>query len=599
MFIKDIRKEFYDIVIKKKVLVLVSYDVDAVCGLKILQFLFETDNVQYTAIPVSTVKEVVQQYNIHKSNINAMVLINVGATFDVVEDLDVDEGIDIFIADSHRPINYFNIYREDQVYLLMREEDNETVPDYEDVIDDEYESDDDNEEEEAAPSILELQRMSTQELERRKERRLQRAKKRQDREDWIMRSREVTINYYKFSYFGDSVADILFKLAWKLSRDSNQLLWCAIIGIFDQYVNHKLEVDKFIQYSNSLQSHVSRLSHLRDERNGGLLEQPTRDDQENQGQGNSSSSIKNQSLSIAHVEDLQLILYRHWSLYESIRHTINVSCRFKIWTPRGHKRLLEFLAELGIPLTQAKQKYKSMEMEFRENLQEWIEGLMEKYQLDNLVTSNFIATKGYKFKYAASDVALAVRALLESPDKGKSPNQKFFDALDSLSWSKTDVLEDGLELAKTQSISILKQVHHILDLNTIQRAGDFFYCILSESTPDVRIYSHPAAVMHLARFVLSAFVAKTKFKKADSFPLVLIVPDLSRPGTGLITGIPPLAENSPKNFFGEAFRQLNEDTEIVKFDVIPEFYDNCVARIPWSEKYCGDVIAGLINVLNS
>lgn len=596
MFVKNIRKDFYDVIIKKRVLVLVSYDVDAVCGLKILQFLFETDNVQYTAIPVSTVEEVIQQYSIHKNNINAIVLINVGATFDVIEDLDVAEGIDIFIADSHRPINYFNIYREEQIYLLMREEDNEVVPNYDDVIDDEYESDE--EDDIPAPTFLELQKMSTSELEKRGKAREKRAKKRQDREEWIMRSREVTINYYKFSYFGDSVAHTFFKLAWKLSRDSNQLLWCAIVGVFDQYINHKLEIDKFIQYSNSLQSHVSRLTHLRDERAGnGLLEMP-RDDQENQGLL-TSSSLKNQSLSISHVEDLQLTLYRHWSLYESLRHTISVSCHFKIWTPRGHKRLLEFLAELGVPLSQAKQKYRSMEMEFRGNLQEWIEGLMEKYQLDNLITSNFVASKGYKFKYAASDVALAVRALLESPDKDKTPNQKFFDALDSLSWSKTEVLEEGLELAKTQSIAILKQVHHILDLNTIQRAGDFFYCVLSESTPDVRIYSHPAVLMYLARFLLSAFVAKTKFKKADSFPLVLIVPDLNRPGTGLITGIPPLAENSPKNFFGEAFRQLNEDTEIVKFDVTPEFYDNCVARIPWSEKHCGDVISGLISVLNS
>ena len=46
MFVKDVRKDFYDKVVKGRVLVLVSYDTDAICALKILQFLFETDNVQ-------------------------------------------------------------------------------------------------------------------------------------------------------------------------------------------------------------------------------------------------------------------------------------------------------------------------------------------------------------------------------------------------------------------------------------------------------------------------------------------------------------------------------------------------------------------------
>lgn len=104
--------------------------------------------------------------------------------------------------------------------------------------------------------------------------------------------------------------------------------------------------------------------------------------------------------------------------------------------------------------------------------------------------------------------------------------------------------------------------------------------------------------MNLARFLLNAFVSKTKFKLADQFPLVLMVPDLDRPGTGLVTGIPPLAENSPRNFFGEALKQLNE-AEYVRFEVVPEFYDNCVARIPFSDKHCGDIITGLMQVLNS
>lgn len=588
MFIRDLRKDFYDRVVKSKVLVMVSYDTDSICALKILQFLFETDNVQYTVIPVATVSDVVTTFNTHKNNIQSVVLINAGASFDVIEDLDVDpeSQISVFIADSHRPINHFNIFRDNQVYLLMAEEDNDKVPAYEDVIDDESDSEDEDD--------VDVEQLSTAELERRRRRKDQRLK-------WAMRAAKLIGEYYESSYFGNSVAETFFNLAWKLSRDSNQLLWYAIIGVFDQFVNEKIDEDRFLHYTSTLQSHVSRLSHLRDERATGVLAElnqaSTVAGDSTTGEGaNGPTQLKNQALFLTYMEDLRLVLYRHWSVYESMRHTVSVCTRFRVWTPRGHKQLLEFLAELGIPLSHAKQRFTSMEMEFKKQIQEWIEGLVDKYQLQHLIGSNFIASKGYKFKYSAADVAFAVRALLESGDRDKTPNERFLQALDSLSWSQTEVLESGFELAKTQLIAILKQVHHILDLNTIQKAGPFVYCILTESTPDVRLFGHPAVLMNLARFLLHAFVAKTKFGNAKALPLVLIVPDMGQPGTGLVTGIPPVDAKSPRNFFGEAFKQLTE-LQKVRFSVTSEFYDQCVARIPFNEKTCSDVISELVMLL--
>ena len=224
MFVKDVRKEFYDRVSKTRVLVLVSLDTDAVCALKILQFLFETDNVQHTVIPVASVEDVVRTFNTHRNNIQSLVLINAGASFDVIEDLDVDAecGISVFIADSHRPINHFNVYRDSQVYLLMSPDDNEKVPAYEDVINDS----DSESEDEGGSSLAELER---------------RQQRRQERLAWAMRAERLISKYYEFTYFGDSVAEMLFRLAWKLSRDSNQLLWYAIIGVMDQRLNEKID----------------------------------------------------------------------------------------------------------------------------------------------------------------------------------------------------------------------------------------------------------------------------------------------------------------------------------------------------------------------
>lgn len=586
-------------VIKQKVLVLVAYDVDAICALRILQYLFQTDSVQYTATPVSTISDIVEAYSLHRGNINSIVCLNVGATTDIIEDLDVDPGVTVFVLDSHRPINHFNIFRDEQVFLLMKEYDNnvQDLPAYDEVIDD-------DEEDLVLPELTpaEIRRLSDEELEMREAIR----KKIQEKRRWAERAENLLNKYYMYAYFGDSAALTLFDLAWKLSRDNNELLWLAIVGVFDQHVNEKIDPNKFMGYITSLQSHVSRLSHLLDERASALIESTSIPNPDRDSESQSAQQLKNQSVIISYIEDLQLILYRHWSLYESLRHTINVCTHFKIWTPAGHNKLLEYLASLGIPLTQSKQRFQSMEKDFRQNLQTWMEEeeVVGKYHLGSLVGHNFVASKGYKFKYSAMDVALGIRALVESPEPEKSSREKFQTAIDALSWSQTDILESGLEIAKTQVIAILKQVHHIIDLNTVEKAGPFFYCVLRESTTDLRIFCHPAVFLNLARFIQTAVVAKTKFKKAGDFSFVLFAPDQDQAGKGIVAGVPPVKERQSNeerhNFFGKAFRALTDgDPRMVRFDIETDLYDSAIARFPYSEKACGDIVTGLIQLLTT
>jgi hypothetical protein len=42
-----------------------------------------------------------------------------------------------------------------------------------------------------------------------------------------------------------------------------------------------------------------------------------------------------------------MVLLRHWSILESIHHSIDLACLFKVWTNKGKKKLNEFLADLG------------------------------------------------------------------------------------------------------------------------------------------------------------------------------------------------------------------------------------------------------------
>lgn len=46
--------------------------------------------------------------------------------------------------------------------------------------------------------------------------------------------------------FGQTVALTMFNLAWKMSKDNNQSLWWAIIGMTDQLLHHKISRDQYV-----------------------------------------------------------------------------------------------------------------------------------------------------------------------------------------------------------------------------------------------------------------------------------------------------------------------------------------------------------------
>ena len=321
---------------------------------------------------------------------------------------------------------------------------------------------------------------------------------------------------------------------------------------------------------------MTRLKNLRGEPSIALNSITTNSDQ--------NVVTNNNFLTINYEKDLKLCLYRHWSLYESLRHTMYVSSKFKIWKLRGHKRLLAFLAELGLPLTQCKQKFSSMDLELRNNIKQWIEDLSSKYQLQQIIGHSFTANRGFKHKYNCNDVALGARALLESTDRQKRRTQKFFDAIDCLSSNSIELLEKGLDLAKLQLSAVLKQIQIIVDARLIQLLNDvLWYTIIPESTPDASLFCHSGSLNLLSQYVLHALVATNpKSKKSIRLPLILITPDLNRPGQALACGIPPINSiNNGYNFFSTAYSQIKDKLKDCPLE--PDLVDPCVVHLPYSQ----------------
>nr|XP_019611488.1 PREDICTED: cell division control protein 45 homolog [Rhinolophus sinicus]XP_019611489.1 PREDICTED: cell division control protein 45 homolog [Rhinolophus sinicus] len=533
MFVSDFRKEFYEVVQNQRVLLFVASDVDSLCACKILQALFQCDHVQYTLVPVSGWQELETAFLEHKEQFHYFILINCGANIDLLDILQPDEDAVFFVCDTHRPVNVVNVYNDTQIKLLIKQDDDLEIPAYDDIFRDEEEDEEHsgNERDESEPS---------EKRTRLEEEIVAQTMKRRERREWEARRRDILFDYEQYEYHGTSSAMVMFDLAWMMSKDLNDMLWWAIVGLTDQWVQDKITQMKYVTDVGVLQRHVSRHNH-RDE------------DEEN--------SLSVDCMRISFEYDLHLALYQHWSLHDSLCNTCYTAARFKLWSVHGQKRLQEFLADMGLPLKQVKQKFQSMDISLKENLREMIEESANKFGMKDMRIQTFSIHFGFKHKFLASDVVFATMSLMENPEKDSSGTDNFIQALDSLSRSNLDKLYLGLELAKKQLRATQQIIASCLCTNLVISQGPFLYCSLMEGTPDVVLFSKPASLSLLSRHLLKSFVCSTKNRRCKLLPLVMAAPLNVEQGTVTVVGIPPETDSSDrKNFFGRAFEKAAEGT---------------------------------------
>lgn len=118
----------------QRVLIIVNYDVDAICACKILQSLFKTDYTLYTLVPVDLYSDLESAYEENHLDEKYIIFINCGGTIDLVEVLKPDEDITFFVIDSHRPIDVCNVYSTSQVVLLSKVDPSESIPDFDEIF---------------------------------------------------------------------------------------------------------------------------------------------------------------------------------------------------------------------------------------------------------------------------------------------------------------------------------------------------------------------------------------------------------------------------------------------------------------------------------
>ncbi|XP_068956922.1 cell division control protein 45 homolog isoform X2 [Petaurus breviceps papuanus] len=534
MFVTDFRRDFYDVIQTERVLLFVASDVDALCACKILQALFQCDHVQYTLVPVSGWQELETSFLEHKDQFHYFVLINCGANVDLLDVLQPEEDRIFFICDTHRPVNVVNVYNDTQIKLLIKQDDDLEVPAYDDIFRDEDEDEDGEEKSDSESEGLEP------------------SEKRTRLEESAM---------------------VMFDLAWVMTKDLNDMLWWAIVGLTDQWIQDKITQMKYVTDIGILQRHVSRHNHRNED-----------DDH----------SLSIDCMRIAFEYDLRLALYQHWSLYDSLCNTCYTSARLRLWSVQGQKRLQEFLADMGLPLKQVKQKFQAMDVSLKENLREILEESANKFGMKDMRVQTFSIHFGFKNKFLASDVVFATTSLLESIEKDASGTDNFIRALDSLSRSNLAQLYQGLELAKKQLRAIHQTVASCICTNLVISQGPFLYCYLMEGTPDVKLFSKPVSLGLLSRYLLQSFICSTKNKRCKLLPLVMAAPMSVEHGTMIMVGIPPETESSDKkNFFGRAFEKAAESTSS---RTLHNHFDMSVIELKVEDR--GKLLDALISLLS-
>ena len=131
-------------------------------------------------------------------------------------------------------------------------------------------------------------------------------------------------------------------------------IWNAIVGLTDQYRKSRYSKEKYLDEVDSLKQQISL---LRDGSKNRYKSEISRND-DNQESIETVWVTGSQTGNIKYKSDFELYLYRHWSLYDAMRHSPAVAMMLKTW--KNDELLLPVLAQLGIPLQQCKQLFSFM-----------------------------------------------------------------------------------------------------------------------------------------------------------------------------------------------------------------------------------------------
>ncbi|KAK8813177.1 hypothetical protein WA158_002769 [Blastocystis sp. Blastoise] len=508
------------------ILIFVSSVCDSLCACRILTSLLRVDNIAYKIKQVMGYEDIKHANDtIIKDNMDlrSVIFLNCGGSVDLSSVLTLSEDTICYVIDSHRPISIENIRSPKQIIVIndgsillddvpelltdeqqeLLEQHSDDEDDGQDEEDEEEEYDDDGEEHDENASTHQTKR------------------KHQTEKGKSLKKKRDIDHYYEYSYYAYPIAPTFYSLSRQISYDTNEMLWMAIIGLTDTFINGRLNREAYDSILISLQGDI-------------IAKNVSTNDHEN-----------DMDLSIGYIspsEEPQLMLYRHWSLFNSFYYSSYVASKLGTWNSQGASELYSLFAKMGIPLKKCKEQFTFFNKKSKNDLYYLLSSNLEDYGFDNFYYHSYCRRYDYKMLLCASDIVYCISALLEMRSLNKDDSSwelnwnNAYDAL--LCKTNESILTKGIHYAQIQQESIVRFGISIIEKRLIHISEHFRYAIVNDITEeDVEMFTKPLILNRLTSFIINVFKNQGKWTGRSALPFILCILN-SNTNTYTVLGVP-------------------------------------------------------------
>ena len=366
--------------------------------------------------------------------------------------------------------------------------------------------------------------------------------------------------YYGGSYYGLPSTYVFYSIAHQLHKENTYYLWYLIISMTDEYLRYHISDKKYDKIYAICQNEILRIEKKKSKEDDTLK---------------IYKSTAKEGKTILIGSDYKLILYRHWNLYDSFIYSTYPLGILSTWKEPGNGEVQKIFAYMGIPLSEARQKYRYMKNEYLDTFRDKIIDVSKKFFLNEIIFHSFIYQFDNNTEMSASDCVYLLSCLIECPfeefnnleieddefnednnsnisddeeeknnkseigDKGedeehnsdniiskknrKNENtlKKFWMAYRFLSLKKLNMTNSLIDIAIKFQIALTNSATAILDKNGVKNEQKFRYSIVSGNLSDDSRYFHYPGNLERLCLVISETYKQLKGKKIENKPYLL------------------------------------------------------------------------------
>ena len=366
--------------------------------------------------------------------------------------------------------------------------------------------------------------------------------------------------YYGGSYYGLPSTYVFYSIAHQLHKENTYYLWYLIISMTDEYLRYHISDKKYDKIYAICQNEILRIEKKKSKEDDTLK---------------IYKSTAKEGKTILIGSDYKLILYRHWNLYDSFIYSTYPLGILSTWKEPGKGEVQKIFAYMGIPLSEARQKYRYMKNEYLDTFRDKIIDVSKKFFLNEIIFHSFIYQFDNNTEMSASDCVYLLSCLIECPfeefnnleieddefnednnsnisddeeeknnkseigDKGEDEDhnpdnliskknrknentlKKFWMAYRFLSLKKLNMTNSLIDIAIKFQIALTNSATAILDKNGVKNEQKFRYSIVSGNLSDDSRYFHYPGNLERLCLVISETYKQLKGKKIENKPYLL------------------------------------------------------------------------------